>query len=230
MGCDIHCYAEVKKKGKWVKVGYVFEDEWYESSREPDTFFHPLTEHPYGSRDYDLFSILADVRNGSGFAGVDTGDGFHPISMPRGVPKNVSKEVKKISDKWDVDGHSHSWLILKEILEFDWKQTTKHRGFVSLDEYKEWMKDKKKRPESYCGGVSGGLIRKISNKEMEKKISQRKKHEFNYYTLIEWEETYRESAKIFIEKCLPQLKKLSNPNLNWDNRFTDVRMVFWFDN
>lgn len=50
-------------------------------------------EQIYHDRNYDVFGMLADVRNGSGFAGVDTGDGFVPIDVPRGLPDDLSAEV-----------------------------------------------------------------------------------------------------------------------------------------
>jgi hypothetical protein len=49
--------------------------------------------HPFKYRNYDVFAILANVRNGRGFAGVVTGGGFNPIAMPRGLPPDVSPEV-----------------------------------------------------------------------------------------------------------------------------------------
>lgn len=39
-------------------------------------------------RHYQLFSVLADVRNGYGFAGVPTGEWVKPISSPRGIPQD----------------------------------------------------------------------------------------------------------------------------------------------
>jgi hypothetical protein len=78
----------------------------------------------YDGRNYDLFAILADVRNGRGFAGFYTGEGFNPISDAKGLPEDVSSEVKAESDRWDCDGHSHSYFNLKELVYYDWEQTT----------------------------------------------------------------------------------------------------------
>ena len=118
MGCDIHMYAEVKKNNKWSKVGDVFENMWYSKDRELSDWNKPLTDTPYDGRNYDLFAILADVRNGHGFAGCVTGERFNPISEPKGLPDDVSKKIKKESDKWDGDGHSHSYFTVKELLDF----------------------------------------------------------------------------------------------------------------
>lgn len=52
--------------------------------------------HPQflNDRHYDVFSILADVRNGYGFAGVKTSSGFVPISDGRGIPDDLSQEIR----------------------------------------------------------------------------------------------------------------------------------------
>lgn len=65
MGCDIHSVAQVQEDGKWktVEVRVAGDD-----------------------RNYDSFAVLADVRNGSGFAGVKTGEGWDYIAEPRGLP------------------------------------------------------------------------------------------------------------------------------------------------
>lgn len=55
-----------------------------------------MWSHPTDiGRNYNLFSILANVRNGVGFAGCKTGEGFEPIAMPRGFPADASPAVKK---------------------------------------------------------------------------------------------------------------------------------------
>lgn len=55
------------------------------------------------ARNYRRFAALAGVR----------GDG----PEPRGVPPNVSETVRYWIDTWDSDGHSHSWLPIKEACE-----------------------------------------------------------------------------------------------------------------
>ena len=132
MGTDIHAYLEKKnKKGKWEFV-----------KRFPI------------DRKYNLFSVLANVRNGYGFAGVKTSDGFNPISKPKGLPEDVSKITKKESDSLGVDGHSHSWLTLKEIEEFDWSQKAIIYGLVTLDKYINFLKNNEKF-SVYYGWSSG---------------------------------------------------------------------------
>lgn len=231
MGCDIHMYAEVKKDSKWEKVGKVFKNPYYDKTRPSTTaedgyeWNAKLIDNPYKKRNYSLFAILADVRNGFGCAGCDLGDGFNPIDDPRGLPKDVSREIKKESDSWDCDGHSHSYFTLKELLDYDWDQKSKIRGWVYENGFLEWQE--KGRPSNYCGGVEGKNVEHITWQEMKRKIMD-KSNKFTklmgreYVCNVEWEESYRECANSFLTETIPQLKRLGNPE--------NVRIVFWFDN
>ena len=71
---------------------------------------HGKWEH-YGSpnvpRDYGLFALMAGVRKGND---------DKPISLPRGLPKDVSTLTKFASDYMGSDGHSHSYLNANEII------------------------------------------------------------------------------------------------------------------
>ena len=114
MGCDIHFYVETQNEnGEWVSA-----DRWTKDD-DGETYV-AFQDAFYPGRNYNLFSILADVRNGIGFAGVKTGDGFEPISMPRGVPADACQEYKNQVSNWDGDGHSHSWYTLNELIDYDW--------------------------------------------------------------------------------------------------------------
>ncbi len=107
MVTDIYLYVEkLGEDGRWHEL----DDprEWY------------------GERNYDLFAILANVRNGYAVAGIRTGDGFWPLG-PRGLPCDVSEELRRLDYE---QFHSQSWVSLREILEFDWDQETTKRAFV----------------------------------------------------------------------------------------------------
>jgi hypothetical protein len=130
-------------------------------------FDEALTRHnePFDSRNYSLFAILADVRNGVGFAGIDTGDRIEPISEPRGVPEDASPEYKKLVEQWDCDGHSHSYHTLAQLKAYDWDQPVVYRGIVPAVDYlimkeKGWPEDRRvKPPGSVSGGISGqGIV------------------------------------------------------------------------
>jgi len=218
MGTDIHLFVERREGDKWVAVAG--PNPWYtEGSGEPKEI---LGDWLWYGRDYDVFAILANVRNGYGFAGCDTGDGFIPIDMPRGLPEDVSPEVRAEAEAWGLDGHSHSWITLRELLEYDWSRKTKHRGVVDESGFKEFLE--KGKPRSWCGGISGKNVVFVTNDEMKMIVEGRMAREENkkYVTKVEWEETYRETVGYFLDEVIPKLKNLGEPD--------DVRIVFWFDN
>lgn len=78
MGTDIHPIVEVRedKDTPWqiVKIPKAEGSEW---------------ANVLDSRNYNVFAILANVRNGYGFAGVPTGSGFPYISDVRGIPEDA---------------------------------------------------------------------------------------------------------------------------------------------
>lgn len=109
MGCDIHSYAEVRKNGKWEKVGDVFPLDDFDKEWQKKDY----GDKPINWRSYSLYGWLADVRNYSCVPA---------ISQPRGIPSDVSPEVSQENDSWAGDGHSHSWLSLAELLSTNYEE------------------------------------------------------------------------------------------------------------
>lgn len=102
MGCDIHLYNEKLVNGKWVPA-----DRWAPSNDAWDNGRAVCLSETYADRNYNLFGLLA--------AGVRT---EHPFSFqPRGLPDNVSPEVRGEAEAWGHDGHNHSHLYLNEMEE-----------------------------------------------------------------------------------------------------------------
>lgn len=205
------------------------EDEIYTAAEQMHNFLDELNPLPLGigynfadpGRNYSLFSILANVRNGYGFAGVDTGDGFMPISMPKGLPHNVSDMVAEQSDSWGVDGHSHSFLSVRELDDYEWNnQHTIKRGYVNAEQYREFLKNG--MPSQWSGEVWGGNVTHVTNREMEDLIASGKSTE-SVYTQVEWPQSYCDCVGFFYKKILPALKAI-------DEDFNRTRIVFWFDN
>lgn len=64
-----------------------------------------LYNQPRLNRNYDLFERMAGVR----------GDIRNAIDDPRGLPGDVSKVVLLEATYWRLDGHSYSWLTMKEL-------------------------------------------------------------------------------------------------------------------
>ena len=111
MGCDIHLYAEKKSKYEhnlWVTMGNWKQDD--DSKRvnqiEEDEIYTD-------GRNYNLFCALAGVRGGM-FSEPTM------ISKPKGLPKDCSDLILNLAHAWGSDGHTHSYLTLKELEDFDW--------------------------------------------------------------------------------------------------------------
>lgn len=240
MGCDIHLYVEKRNvEGNWLAVDKFTRDEPNEEG-EVGRLGVNYHERFYNGRNYNLFAILADVRNGRGFAGCKTGEGFNPIAAPRGVPDDASAEYKEVVEQWDCDGHSHSYHTLRQLLDYDWTQVSNLQGWVDAQEWATWSRWKRENgegPESYCGGVSGPSVKTISAKEMDELLSpvareySKKREEFakqyaNTYGLAQWTEPYHVAAGSFASETLMRLLKVAGGTAGLD----DVRIVFFFDN
>lgn len=100
MGCDIHLYSETRKNGKWVAD----KASTFEVTDEGHSYTDMAGSYS-GGRDYTLFGLLAEgVRRDCEWA-----------FGQRGLPDDVSDEIKKLSDSWDCDGHSHNHITVPEL-------------------------------------------------------------------------------------------------------------------
>jgi len=190
MGTDIHIVAEVFKDGRW----------------------HLADIQPSDDRNYRAFAILADVRNGYGFAGFDTGDPVTPISEPRGLPENMSPELRAKLERGNDDEsidengdeeewcwlgeHSFSWVTLKELLEYDLDAPVTVRGYVS-DEQAKRFRESGELPQAWAAWTPQPG-----------------------YERIEWQTPLRDSAPL-ITTLIDEIKGLGEPE--------HVRLVFGFD-
>ncbi len=205
MGCDIHIYVEKFDGKKWRSA-----DKWVQEEYDKTE----VTNYPqvYEGRNYELFAILAGVRNGYG---------IKPIVERRGLPDDLSNEVSSTADHWIDDGHSHSWLTLKELVEFDWSFVIRVDGLVGVNGYREFKE--KGKPSTYWAAGGG---EEISNEEMEKLAASDKKYgDFEGpSTRVYWNETGYEAAGSFINDTIPKLDVIRAGDSN-----EHVRIVFWFD-
>jgi len=257
MGCDIHPYFEVKDEDdKWERLTTRYDEIYAELYGRNSAIGDKLTQeerqklqgemwnHPLEiGRSYDLFAILADVRNGRGFAGVLTGTGFDPISEPRGIPDDVCQEIMEETSS-DPDGHSHSWYTLKELLDYNWDaKTTIRRGIVSQSDYATWDRDKPGFPNEIASSVSGIFVEHIPEIEMQHRIEAGLPEEeeitkvingkemtgkSNFYCEINFKLRYSDCCRCFVDKTLPFLRDYADSSLGGD--YTRLRFVFWFDN
>lgn len=143
MGSDIHIYTEIKKsinsEDKWVNVDNWRYNPYYQEGN--NNWERMLSvESIYIGRNYELFGILAGVRDHSNDS----------IDDPRGLPEDVSEVTKKESDRWDGDGHSHSWLTLRELKEYQGLHpVVKRSGFIS-PEAAELLDAGEETPDTWC--------------------------------------------------------------------------------
>lgn len=166
MGTDVHAAFHYRTKNEATG-----EDEWH------------FCDHNYeGNRHYHLFSWLADVRNGYGFAGVPTGNAIKPLAMPRGLPDDCifwaepTTRYEYGSPEWkqyynnggeDYGDHSFTWLTADEILAGVPEIAGRQRfGVINLRSFDKW--DKISEPESYSGGVGGGSIVTLNSSRITK--------------------------------------------------------------
>jgi len=246
MGCDIHLYVEAKVWGKWIALkripgswNYLYK-EYHEVlkrkiNNEP---VEPWQERMYNEwkelvsdggvyewaeppRWYELFSILADVRN------FDEPK-FNPISKPKGLPDDVSDKVWELYHE-AADAyypHSESYLTLRELLEFDWEQEHPgKRGYVDAENYMKW---KTGQAPDYCSVSFKTLEQEVTHDQMEKYILGQLKFDKNPVTLVTWNEKYKDCAGVFYSKIIPAL--INECEVITQGNPDELRIVFWFDN
>lgn len=199
MGCDIH--AMIERKAHWAGDSKA----WYNSG-DPDI-----------GRNYEMFAVLAGVRNY---------DGIEPISEPRGMPsfkewheysdgecwaswhsreEMPCREMEREFESLRHDGHSHSWLTLAEIKAYN-TDAEVDDGHVITG-----------RDED--GAVTSMARRVYSNGEdrtptMEK-VGRRK--------VLRWPGQTEPQSWLRLIRYMEQAK--------WDDQTDDeIRLVFFFDN
>ena len=111
MGCDIHVFIEKKIDEKY--------DTWEAVQLyKIDQYSHKLeVVNPYDGRNYGLFSALAGVRGWE-----------EPFISPRGLPKNLSREIEKEEAWWGEDAHTRTWYDLFELQLFIKEYVMKDSG------------------------------------------------------------------------------------------------------
>ena len=215
---------------------------WAEEGDESPTANVPYSRRVFHGRNYDLFAILADVRNGRGFAGISTGRGFEPISTPRGLPADVCERVRAISDSWSIDGHSHSYHTLAQLTAFDWTQETTRRGVVDGVTWSRWQRDLHWEgpclPDSFCAATSRELITEEQMRERVRELVESDSYRALHHGAQQNElraavgNAYCEfSIDLPYYKCCPYFWSNVMPRLFALRRdYGDVRIVFLFDN
>lgn len=193
MGCDIHMTLEKKEGGEFVKV------------RELS---------PYDDRDYYLFSILGNVRNSLG---------FKPISDNRGVPDDASLSYLGRVEDWIDYGHSHNYLTLQEILDYDYEQEIILTGYTSgigIEKIRVGQ-----LPDMYWGLGNGKHFESIAEYEEFMKTNPHFSGHFD--VRFEHKQTYRETIEYFLTEYVEKWKEYCD---NGKISYSDFRICFFFDN
>lgn len=196
MGTDIFMHAERRVNGRWHLV--------MDGAPTDGRLDAPVDL--YDRRNYNLFAILADVTNVPAGTPEPQGTHYEPIAPRRGVPNDVSEELRVL---WAAEGARDraSWYLLRELLEFDWygKTVRKHawvgpelaaayeRGYATSPYLWQWLQDIPGSDESWMRGN----------------------------VPVTWVETYADSAgSDFMQGVLGRLRGYGDPE--------GVRIVFSF--
>lgn len=222
MGTDINMIAEVRRNGIWeLSTAKVFKNPWYDPASDEKWAMEEYMSEPDDSRNYDLFAILAGVRNGEGFARCRTGERFKPIAKLKGYPDDMSENDALLGDEYG------SWLTLRELHEYDWEQLHRKYGYVDEVTYCDYIM-KGEQPNTWCGDISGCNIVKLTESEMVDLINGEypRDESKQYYTACYFAPiTYRECASWFYDKTMEGLRQL----VPYGGTEDDVRIVFEFD-
>lgn len=147
MGTDIHPIVQVRQPdGPWESVKIPANDDY---------------GNLLDGRNYNLFAVLGDVRNGTRFAGILTSSGFTPISSDRGIPEDAGfavdndgyvrcfahREDVELDDEDDeqphwscnecrwMGDHSYGYVTLAELLAYPWSEAKTYlTGVMPLSE------------------------------------------------------------------------------------------------
>lgn len=199
MGCDIHMFVEQRKKikdaVKWVSGDY-FKMNPFAGERHENQY-EILELH--GNRNYSLFTTLAGVR--------DYGGKTIPVSDLKGMPDDACDFVNQSCEDWEGDGHSHSWLSLKEIREYQTNSPKiAYSGLLSKEQLEKL--DQGIIPNHWCQGTN-------------QPDYERREWSVPNTVLIPLIDKLQQRAY--------ELLQYSGQDYNPEND-ENIRIVFWFDN
>lgn len=224
MSCDIHLYIERRLEGRWINADIWRVSPFWEPEDPGSEEFY--RESAFLGQSYDLFAILADVRN--------YGDEpIEPISSPRGLPPDVSPTVARGCNHPDL--HSHSWLTLAELRAYDWATPIPQQQRLDVQEFYELL--------VYGHPLTRGLASlpvdsvTISPEELEALLPAifEDPNAPRYVTDARWTQPAHELVEDFLTSTLPRLEAVRRgDDIQWytaNPEVTDeeVRIVFCFD-
>lgn len=229
MGTDIHIAIQVREPGgPWTSVKYhtALYDFEKEEGKKPVPRI-PVAPDNFRSRNYALFGILADVRNGTGFAGVVTGSPWPTIAPQRGFPEGYAQEDEPEDAGYADEGprwmgdHSFTWVGLEELKSYRWDEVTHTaKGLVEAGDYEKLMPGEV--PTSYCGAVWGPATKvyDIPDYEVAKKEGSLGAPDKTFVRMY-WQETAREATGDWPGQVIPWLEEVAAGR--------ELRLVLGFD-
>jgi hypothetical protein len=206
---EVFLYVETKSKNGWRKVSDL---------KGPPHLYHMIGDPAfnknswYNGRSYNLFALLAGVRNS---------DMIPSIKEPIGIPSDVSSAVKKIYEKMGSKVYNSSSYTLKELL--DKKDITFNiKSILDHEMYKKYKKGE--YPEFWYTSQQISIADLITNERMDKvlKLIKFADPQDKYYTEVSMDYPYKKVHTHFWEKIIPAMQKLGKDPDN-------VRIVFWFE-
>lgn len=206
MGTDLHSRLRVK----------TYNDQW-EYHEVPYEFDH---------RDYDLFAILANVRNGYGFGGTARYADSKPVKSftdNRGLPEDLKHHESNGFDNTygDYGDHSFGYITLAE-LKRDIKlanQKVIRTGVVPLEVYRSLKPGE--GPDEWSGWVSGNGIKIIKQEYVTDDMLEAEGE--RVYVEMKWKD------KPFKDKIKSLVSWMSHYQAWKDETGDDVQFVFGFD-
>lgn len=202
MGCDIHMFCEenrtINNIKSWVSADYFKLNSYYDKNVDDDYKKEYEIVELFAGRNYFMFTALCGVR--------DYTELSPKISEPRGIPDDATELVKRECAEIDCDGHSHSFVTLKEVKRFiDLNEPVKVTGLITPKQADD-LDYCNIKPDSWCQGTSDKT-----------------------YVRRSWERTGDNPLQdLYIAMC-ERFRKYY-PDSIGEEEMDDFRIIFWFDN
>lgn len=244
MGTDIHLLVQIQRDPTWTPNGRgywstVHPPAWWPRDEYATKRIAELTTKlPDGQaaedlalvcrdwgedRNYDLFGVLANVRNASGFAGVQRLDtGWPSIAPDRGLPEDLDATDNEYEGKWLGD-HSHTWLTLEELLAYPWTTARNRVGVVTLEQFAERERTGVAY-DTWIGDTWGPGIVTFTSDEVRAGVTA--PLDARIHVRDSWPVTAAEACGRWHDTLLPAFQRFADEEGVTPNR---VRLVMGFD-
>lgn len=211
MGFDIVFYVERRCNGTWESADKWTPSEEWEIEEGAPPLGVAIEDRYYNTRDYEMFSILANVRQSVGLVSKKDGGRLQYISLPKGFPldasPNVAAWIRALKAEHVI---SPSWLSLAELLNFDWERRVTLHFQMQGEDYLKMLNNE------VCFQGRGHWRGAMSEKRAKRKLSSK----FN--------STPEEAASLLRTKKATMPKWLLKRSINTTENVTYGDVAFWF--